>query len=240
MNSTETTFTHGQSNSQVVKVENTVRRTLGPNSEFVHQLLKLLEAKSFQYAPKYLGTDDRNREILSFIPGVLGSEVEHTFEHFKECMHVLKQYHDATAGSALAGSSEVVCHNDFALWNLLFENNYLSGVIDFDDAAPGKRVDDVAYAIWTLLEVGSSDDPEIVSKIVELVNVYGNISSDDLIEAFLSQMHKILAKRKDMAVNSPKAEVREMSKGRISEIEDQIRWVVQNSDKIIETFRHKL
>lgn len=44
---------------------------------------------------------------------------------------------------------EVVCHNDFAMYNIIFNNEKPVGIIDFDVAAPGPRLWDIAYTLYT-------------------------------------------------------------------------------------------
>ncbi|WP_314062200.1 phosphotransferase [uncultured Vagococcus sp.] len=41
-----------------------------------------------------------------------------------------------------------MCHNDFAPYNVTFENNKAIGIIDFDTSCPGPRIWDVAYAVY--------------------------------------------------------------------------------------------
>lgn len=43
---------------------------------------------------------------------------------------------------------EVICHNDFAPYNVTFENLKPVGLIDFDTACPAPRIWDVAYAAY--------------------------------------------------------------------------------------------
>src|SRR6185503_14412619 len=63
--------------------------------------------------------------------------------------------HDATAGTALAGAAEVVCHPDLGQHNIVFVGNDAKAIIDWDeDVAPGPRILDFAHAVWCLAEVG--------------------------------------------------------------------------------------
>jgi Ser/Thr protein kinase RdoA (MazF antagonist) len=69
---------------------------------------------------------------------------------------LLRRFHDATAGSELAGDEEVVCHNDFAPWNTVFVVGSPVAMIDFDGARPGPRIRDLSYALWCWLGLGSA------------------------------------------------------------------------------------
>ena len=52
-----------------VRVGDTVRRTPHENSEYVRALLGWFERRGWEGAPRFLGTDERGREMLSFIDG---------------------------------------------------------------------------------------------------------------------------------------------------------------------------
>jgi Ser/Thr protein kinase RdoA (MazF antagonist) len=69
-----------------------------------------------------------------------------TEEQLRHAARLLRTFHDAMADSALVGADEVVCHNDYAPWNTVFVAGLPMAMIDFDDAYPGPRVRDVAYA----------------------------------------------------------------------------------------------
>ena len=72
---------------------------------------------------------------------------------------LMRRYHDATVGyappdgavwqlQATPGPHEVICHNDFAPYNLVFTNWRPHAIIDFDTAGPGPRIWDVSYAAY--------------------------------------------------------------------------------------------
>lgn len=59
--------------TSLYRLGDTVRRDMKEVSSKIHKVLKHLENKGFSYAPKFLGIDERNREILSFIEGEAGN-----------------------------------------------------------------------------------------------------------------------------------------------------------------------
>src|SRR3954452_2014402 len=54
---------------QVVRVGNTVRRPQRATSPATHALLRHLADVGFEGAPRFLGIDDHDREVLSYVPG---------------------------------------------------------------------------------------------------------------------------------------------------------------------------
>jgi Ser/Thr protein kinase RdoA (MazF antagonist) len=147
----------GRVTEGVVRIGETVRRPLKPNSAFVRALLAHLDDEGFAAAPRYLGVDEQGREILSFQPGEVPAEIDSTMsdETLAAAARLIRAYHDATAGSALVGEDEVVCHNDLSPCNFVFRDGMPIGIIDFDAAAPGARLQDIGYAIFLWLNVGT-------------------------------------------------------------------------------------
>ncbi|MEI2467934.1 phosphotransferase [Niallia taxi] len=149
--------------SDVYRSGNTVRRDLKPGSEKIHKVLKHLENKGFDYAPRFLGIDEKNREILTYIEGEAGNYPLKKYmwsdNVLKEIANMLRLYHDAVSDFSLLNEwkqmentpekIEVVCHNDFAVYNIIFNNERPVGIIDFDVAAPGPRLWDIAYTLYT-------------------------------------------------------------------------------------------
>lgn len=164
MTDREEILTGGNIN-QVVKVGETVRRESKPNP-YVSDLLKYLEKVGCPSVPRYLGVDEKGREILSYIDGVVPGNDYPEIEGYMwsdlvlvELAKLLRNFHDATAGFTTSEMSlhnfpekslhEVVCHNDVALYNVVFKNRLPVGIIDFDMAGPGPRIWDIAYTLYT-------------------------------------------------------------------------------------------
>jgi aminoglycoside phosphotransferase len=147
----------GRQTRGVVRVRDTVRRPMGPHSEFVHELLRYLEDVGFEGAPRLLGVDERGREILTFIEGeVLHDHAAYspTDAMLTNVGSLIRRFHDAMAGSRLAGDAEIVCHNELGPHNTVFAGDVPIAFIDWDDAAPGTRLFDLANAIWSFADVG--------------------------------------------------------------------------------------
>ncbi|WP_369899590.1 phosphotransferase [Bacillus manliponensis] len=149
--------------SHVYRTGETVRRNVKPNSPQIHKLLQHLESREFRYAPKFLGVDEQGREILSFIEGEAGNypvkEYMWSNDALIEIAKMLRLYHDTVSDFSFDDSwqpidntpkpFEVICHNDFAIYNLIFHQEKPVGIIDFDVAGPGPRLWDIAYTLYT-------------------------------------------------------------------------------------------
>ncbi len=129
----------------VVRVGGTVRRPARPNSQFVRALLTHLHERGFDAVPCHLGSDEQGREVFSFIEGHVPPDLDASFpdEVLASAARLIRRFHDATEGSALAAGEEVVCHNDLSPCNFVFLRGEPVGIIDFDNALQGR-----ASTIW--------------------------------------------------------------------------------------------
>lgn len=236
----ETILNGGQSTESVVRIGNTVHRTQSTNAEFVHSILLHLEQQNFPYTPRFLGIDQKGREILSFIEGCVPRAIPLTQQHRIEAIRILRTFHDLLANTPLCGKQETVCHCDFAPWNIIVKDNEVVGIIDFDEAMPGQRIDDVAYFIWTFLDFGNSamTDQKQIAQIAELVKIYGLRDKEYLISAFLKQQNKILKFRKEVVMEEKDIAKKEFSKVAIIRIQKSMNWIRVNQSKIETAIRN--
>lgn len=166
--------------SDVYRIGETVRRHMKPESPKIHRLLKHLENKNFSYAPRFLGIDEKGREVLSFIEGEAGNYPVKKYmwsdSSLEEIAKMLRLYHDAVSDFSFDRSwqpldhtplpLEVLCHNDFAIYNIVFEGERPRGIIDFDHAGPGPRLWDIAYALYTCVPLSRFNLQESVEEAV--------------------------------------------------------------------------
>ncbi len=160
--------------NHIVRVANTVRRPTGYWSPSVHRLLNHLEQQGFEGAPRFRGIDPSDREILTFISGeVPGNDYPDlqpymwSDEALAGVARLLRSCHDAAQGFpfhpedrwqlsyAEAREHEVICHNDAALYNVVFQHGAPAALIDFDMAGPGPRMWDIAYTLYTSVPLAS-------------------------------------------------------------------------------------
>jgi hypothetical protein len=151
----------GNMSSGVVRVGDTVRRPAGAWTPAVHALLDHLHSVGFHGAPRPLGLDDQGREVLTFIPGTVAwpdhFHLLHPDDQLRRVTGLIRDFHDAVAGFTPppdaqwqtlipADGDEIIAHHDLAPWNLIL-NDQQWAFIDWNVAAPGTRLWDLAYAI---------------------------------------------------------------------------------------------
>jgi hypothetical protein len=125
-------------------------------------LLTYLAEVGFEGAPRLLGIDDADREVLTFIPGEAVTPPYPawalTDDALRSVAHLLRRYHEAVAGFDPTGydwpevappdfDEGLACHNDVNLDNVIFRDGHAVALIDFDWANPGSAVWDVAGAV---------------------------------------------------------------------------------------------
>jgi hypothetical protein len=180
----------------VVRVGDTVRRPAPKAAGFVRDLLRYLEGCRWPGAPRYLGVDERGREILTFIEGHVAWEASQpadvrSAESLVRVAQLLRQFHDLTSQSELAGDEEVVCHNDLSPKNTVYRDMGQGlrpvAFIDWDIAAPGARIHDVAHVCWQYVGLGPEvADVADAARLVRVVaDAYGLVDRAGLVETIL-------------------------------------------------------
>ncbi|GAB3213743.1 phosphotransferase [Marinactinospora thermotolerans] len=186
----------GNVSAGVVRVGDTVRRPAGPWTPAVHALLDHLHSVGFHAAPRALGLDERGREVLSYCPGVPTWPERFDLMEPRSALtrvgHIIRDFHDAVAGFTPPpgarwrvlypqAGDEIIAHHDLAPWNLIAGTDSWA-FIDWDTAAPGTRLWDLAYAVVSFVPLSAEPalrrgDP--VERMRALVEGYGLEDEDD-------------------------------------------------------------
>ncbi|WP_197698912.1 phosphotransferase [Micromonospora inositola] len=120
---------------------------------------------------------------MSFLPGHVPPRWRHfTDGQIGQAAALLRRLHDATQELAsILGGGEVVCHHDPGPNNVVFRDGQPVAFIDFDFAAPGRRLEDVGYMAWAWC-ISSRPDrgpaTEQAGQVRVLADAYGLSRSD--------------------------------------------------------------
>jgi len=136
-----------------------VLRPSNPHTRSIHTFLTALRGTGFEGASLPVDVQPDGRECLRFIEGDVAippfpawAQTDESLASIAQLMH---RFHRA---SALVGvdsdtwsdemadpaGGPIVCHNDVCLENVVFRDGEAVGLLDFDFAAPGRPIYDLA------------------------------------------------------------------------------------------------
>jgi hypothetical protein len=144
---------------KVTRVGREVLRPSNPNSPSIHRFLSGLRDTGFEGASTPVGIDDDGRGRLLFIEGDVPLPPYPVWAQLDSALAsiaiLMRRFHDASRSFDSTGSTwsdemvdpaggPIVCHNDVCLENVVFNQGIAVGLLDFDFAAPGRGVYDLA------------------------------------------------------------------------------------------------
>jgi Phosphotransferase enzyme family len=144
----------------VVRVGPHVLRPSSPHSGSTHAFLRAVRQAGFEGAPRPVGIDEDGRERLVFIDGDVPvppyPDWSQSDTALASIARLLRGLHDAARGfdpdgltwdDSLAdpAGGTLVCHNDVCPENLVFRDGIAVALLDFEFAAPGRAVYDLAH-----------------------------------------------------------------------------------------------
>lgn len=245
----------GGNMNDVIRVGDTVHRTAGPWTPQVHRLLAHLRACGIKEVPAPLGFDPEGREVLSYLPGMVGHHplpVELCGDAvLVSAAHLLRRIHDTTAGAgsewlsgwqaAVRYPAAVICHGDFAPYNCVFNGGKLTGVFDFDYAHPGPRAWDLAYALYRFVPLMHPSNPESRGSLAEqcrrahlFCNAYGLVDRAGLTTAIrerIASMADFL--RRGVQIGDPHR-IANITAGHLDIYLTDLAYVVDNENALAE------
>ncbi len=143
----------------VVRRGDHVLRPSNEHSTSIHRALAALRSVGFEGASNPVCIDPDGRERLEFIEGDVAIPPYPTWAQGDDALAsvavLIRGLHDASIEIDLSTGSwssemadplggPVWCHNDVCLENVVFRDGHAVALLDFDFAAPGRRVFDIA------------------------------------------------------------------------------------------------
>ena len=192
----------GNMNSPILR-DNLVYKEVTNASNTIHQLLTHVHNKGIHWVPESMGIDIASRKhVLTYIKGTVPHDTPDWIWSETVLCDVarrLREWHDATvdfqfenAGWLLSNdeAKEVICHNDFAPYNCVFQDGTFVGLIDFDVCCPGSRVWDIAYTVYRFVpllpdytkESGDDISPFSIEVVKERLRKFLKVYSGQTIE----------------------------------------------------------
>ncbi len=167
---------HGGREGKIVKQNNIVIRPANVWTPHVQDFLSFMHENEFVNIPRPYGINEEGMELVSFMEGTVYHDSFPDKIRRDEVLiavaGLLRRYHDIGAMyiERLKGDetwmlpgrtpSEVMCHGDFAPYNVTFVNDRVHGIIDFDTLHPGPRLWDIAYAVYRWIPFVSPANPD--------------------------------------------------------------------------------
>lgn len=200
----------GNVGTHVELVGDTVRRPAGYWSTAVDALLRHLNDVGYEGAPRTLGFDDEGRHVLVYVEGevLMPFRPTNPLAATHRIGALIRDFHDASAEftpSATArwnvtirpDAEDLVVHHDLAPWNLVCGRSRWV-FIDWDNAGPGSRLWDLAYAAHGFLPLSHGTPVTLAARHLEaLVNGYrldedGRLRLADLLVPRILSMYELL------------------------------------------------
>lgn len=247
----------GNQTSELVRIGDKVHRTNQPWSPAIRVLLDHLATTAPGVAPESFGLDDEGRDVISFVEGETGhyplTEFMRSDESLVQVARLIRRYHDATVDLTdrldLPWAQvhpdperhEVICHNDLAPYNIIYQNGSPGVVFDFDHAGPGPRVRDVALAVYRFVPLSSDErcrtfgwetPPDRPARLRQFVEAYGELSVTTLLQLVEERIDDLRENLLDLADSEPDKAQPHLDHNHIGEYNGDLAWIDTNRDEL--------
>lgn len=227
-----------------------VYRTGGPWVPAVHAVLDHLERKGFRHSPKALGVDDRGREMIGFLSGESmmrpWKPVRFTDDALVQAATMLRELHGAThdlvlppetvwrGGKAEKKVGQVIRHGDLGPWNTLWQDDRLTGLIDWDFAEPGLALTDLAQLALYFVplrgeeywrECGFPTRPDFAHRIRVICAAYGAFDPDEAVAEIIRLQESAMADIAERAAEGRYPWTMFRANGEIERSRTEVEWL---------------
>ncbi|WP_019617059.1 aminoglycoside phosphotransferase family protein [Psychromonas ossibalaenae] len=250
----------GGREGQIYRSYDKVYRPSGFWSQSIHKLFAHLKSEQFEFAPESLGFDSSGYEILSYVSGEVYNYplvgAVSTSEALCSAATLLRQYHDATVSFVQSEQcndlrwllparepQEVICHGDYAPYNVTLNGNKVVGIFDFDTAHPAPRIWDAAYAVycWAPFKTNPYDSlgdlTEQSIRAKQFCDSYGLLHEDrvQLVDVIISRVQALVDFMHDEAAKGNEAFIVNIKDGHHLAYIADIEYLKRNKEEITDS-----
>ncbi|MGR9452898.1 phosphotransferase enzyme family protein [Rhizobium leguminosarum] len=172
----------GGRTGQIWRDGDTVIRPSGAWTPTVHRFLRHLRSRGFSRAPEPIEITG-NQEVISYVAGRVCEDLSDQFVGSEPMLlsaaKLLRDFHSASQGFLESDREiqtwmlppqeprEIVCHGDYAPYNVATAGQAAVGIIDFDAAHPAPRLWDLAYSVYRWAPLSDSANPHVAFNLDE-------------------------------------------------------------------------
>ena len=124
------------------------------------------------------------------VPDNLGG---HSDEQCAAAARMIARIHVSLSDMPGCTDGLTVCHRDLSPCNFVFDKDMPVGIIDWDAAAVGNPINDLAYAMWMWLDIGNDerDARDVARRMRVMRDAYGVFAIEAIYAAMLSEMARV-------------------------------------------------
>lgn len=246
---------HGGRDGKIFQKENAVIRPMNPWTKSVHHFLAFLEQQQVSFVPKPLQITAEN-ESVSFMPGEVFNDplpdFFYTDEMIVSAAKLLRNFHDVgenylqlLTGNEqwmlqTKGTIDVMCHGDFAPYNVTIIDHLAANIIDFDTLHPGSRLKDIAYALYRWCPLYSPEFTEIsLEKQIQRSKLFlKNYGLDkkvyvELPDIIVERLEELVAYMRQQASQNNADFQKNIAAGHLQQYETDIQYLTKNRSAFI-------
>jgi thiamine kinase-like enzyme len=257
MNNNEVLY--GGSENKVFKINDKVIRPSAAWTPHVHNFLNFLIEECVTYVPQPYGINEKGEESLSYVQGEVYNYPLPDFmlqdKMIISSARLLRSYHAVSAKyidkltnkeewmlSAI-DPIEVMCHGDFAPYNVTIIDEVAFGIIDFDTLHPGPRMWDIAYAVYRWVAFTNPSNPDCDSTLEEQIrkaklflDTYGiRIEERELLsKTMVDRLTNLVNYMKNQAENGNVDFQKNIQEGHLDLYLNDIEYILKNERMILD------
>jgi thiamine kinase-like enzyme len=248
----------GGRENKVFRTTEKVMRPSGSWTPHVHQFLNFLIDEGYTVVPQPYGINEKGEESLSYVHGEVHNDPLPEFmlhdSMIVSSARLLRSYHEVSGRYIDRLSSkdewmlpavapiEVMCHGDFAPYNVTIVDQEAFGIIDFDTLHPGPRMWDIAYAIYRWVPFTNQTNAEgyfsldeQIRKAKLFLDTYGvnHGERESLPQMMVERLTKLVSYMQSQAENGNEDFRKNIEAGHLDRYEKDIQYILSSEKKIL-------